>query len=95
VLKLGEKGAHYFTRETNEYIPGYRVERVVDPVGAGDGFAAGFVSGLLDGLPLADAVRRANAVGAIVTLVNGDVEGLPERADLKRFTEEPNEEVIR
>ncbi|MDA5110376.1 sugar kinase [Brevibacillus sp. LEMMJ03] len=95
VLKLGEGGAHYFTRETDEYIPGYRVDRVVDPVGAGDGFAAGFVSGLLDGLPMADAVRRANAVGAIVTMVNGDVEGLPERADLKRFAEEPNEEVIR
>jgi 2-dehydro-3-deoxygluconokinase len=95
VMKLGEQGAHYFTPETNAYIPGFRVERVVDPVGAGDGFAAGFVSGLLDGLPLPEAVRRANAVGAIVTMVNGDVEGLPERADLKRFMEKPNEEVFR
>jgi 2-dehydro-3-deoxygluconokinase len=95
VLKLGEQGAHYFTPETNERIPSFRVERVVDPVGAGDGFAAGFVSGLLDGLPLPEAVRRANAVGAIVTMVNGDVEGLPERADLKRFMEKPKEEVFR
>lgn len=95
VLKLGEQGAHYFTREENAHVPGFPVERVIDPVGAGDGFAAGLVSGLLDGLPLADAVKRANAVGAIVTMVNGDVEGLPEREDLKRFMETPIEEVMR
>lgn len=95
VLKLGEQGAHYFTKEGDAHVPGFHVERVVDPVGAGDGFAAGLVSGLLDGLSLEEAVKRANAVGAIVTMVNGDVEGLPEREDLKRFIETPDEEVIR
>ncbi|CAM5795935.1 sugar kinase [Brevibacillus borstelensis] len=95
VLKLGEKGAHYFTPEENQHIPGFHVEQMVDPVGAGDGFAAGFISGLLDGLSLSEAVKRANAVGAIVTMVNGDVEGLPERSDLKRFVESPGEEVMR
>ncbi|MFM1651732.1 sugar kinase [Brevibacillus sp. B_LB10_24] len=95
VLKLGEQGAHYFTPEENRHVPGFRVEQMVDPVGAGDGFAAGFISGLLDGLSLQEAVKRANAVGAIVTMVNGDVEGLPERSDLKRFVEAPDEEVIR
>ncbi len=95
VLKLGEKGAHYFTPEENLYVPGFPVEQVVDPVGAGDGFAAGFISGLLDGLSLAESVKRANAVGAIVTMVNGDVEGLPDRSDLQRFMEQPDEEVMR
>ncbi|USG64659.1 sugar kinase [Brevibacillus ruminantium] len=95
VLKLGKAGAHYFTPDENRLMPGFHVERVVDPVGAGDGFAAGFVSGLLDGLPIADAVVRANAVGAMVTMVNGDIEGLPERSDVKRFIEATGEDVLR
>jgi 2-dehydro-3-deoxygluconokinase len=95
VLKLGDKGAHYFTEEGNAHVPSFHVERVVDPVGAGDGFAAGFVSGLLDGLSLAEAVKRGNAVGAMVTMVNGDVEGLPEREDLIRFMDSTIDEVVR
>lgn len=95
VIKLGEKGAYYANIQEQNFVPGYSVQQVVDPVGAGDGFATGFISGLLDKLPLYEAVQRANAVGAIVTTVNGDVEGLPERNDLARFIEKPNEEVSR
>ncbi|MBR8645899.1 hypothetical protein KEH51_23755 [[Brevibacterium] frigoritolerans] len=41
--------------------------------------------GLFDGLPLDEAARRGNAMGAMATMVNGDVEGLPARADLALF----------
>ncbi|WP_088105780.1 sugar kinase [Halalkalibacter urbisdiaboli] len=95
ILKVGAEGAYYFTSEKSELIPGFYVEKVVDPVGAGDGFAAGFMSGVLDGLPLAEAVRRGNAVGAIVTTVNGDVEGLPERNEIERFINKPDDDVSR
>ncbi|HEU4963374.1 MAG TPA: sugar kinase [Bacilli bacterium] len=95
VIKLGADGAHYFTRDGHDHVPGCKVDHVVDPIGAGDGFAAGFVSGLLDGLDLEEAVRRANAVGAIVTQVSGDVEGLPEREDVERFLSAPKEDVNR
>jgi 2-dehydro-3-deoxygluconokinase len=77
VVKLGKQGAYYATASENKYVTGFHVERVVDTIGAGDGFAAGFVAGLLKGYSLEKAVRLANAVGAIVTTVIGDVEGLP------------------
>lgn len=77
VVKLGKQGAYYATASENEYVAGFHVERAVDTIGAGDGFAAGFVAGLLKGYSLEKAVRLANAVGAIVTTVIGDVEGLP------------------
>lgn len=77
VIKLGKQGAYYATASENKYVTGFHVERVVDTIGAGDGFAAGFVAGLLKGYSLEKAVRLANAVGAIVTTVIGDVEGLP------------------
>lgn len=95
VIKLGAKGAHYFTATHNEYVPGFPVKHVVDPVGAGDGFAAGLLSGLLDGLSLAEAVRRANAVGALVTMIEGDADGMPERGDVERWINQQGEDVTR
>lgn len=59
--------------------------KVLDTVGAGDGFAVGLVSGLLEGLTVADAVARANAIGARVVGFPGDSDGLPTRAELAAF----------
>lgn len=85
VVKLGEKGAYYATKNESKFVPGYPVERVVDPIGAGDGFAAGFIAGLLKNYSLEQAVKLANAVGAIVTTVIGDVEGLPTMEEVEAF----------
>lgn len=85
VMKLGEQGAYYLDQDMEGYAQGYEVPEVVDPVGAGDGFSAGFLSGLLDGLNLPESVQRANAVGALVTMAAGDVEGLPEKGRLLNF----------
>ncbi|WP_077325573.1 sugar kinase [Virgibacillus siamensis] len=85
VMKLGSEGAYFWDDDMGGYVAGFSVPEVVDPVGAGDGFSAGFLSGLLDGLNLHDSVERANAVGAMVTLVPGDVEGLPEKGRLMDF----------
>jgi 2-dehydro-3-deoxygluconokinase len=85
VVKLGAEGAYFLSENELGLVPGFKIDRVVDPVGAGDGFAAGFLSGLLDGVSTEEAVERGNAVGALVTTVNGDIEGLPDRALLKSF----------
>lgn len=66
-------------------VPGYPLERVVDTVGAGDGFAAGVLSGRLEGLHFIDSVRRGNAIGAMQVTVAGDNEGLPTRERLDAF----------
>lgn len=85
VVKKGKKGAAYYTLEKEEHIKGYPNDYVVDPVGAGDGFAAGFISGLLNGNDLAASVDKGNLIGSMVTMVNGDCEGLPTEEDLKVF----------
>ncbi|TCN18417.1 sugar kinase [Mesobacillus foraminis] len=95
VVKLGADGAAYFTKDTAGVISGYPVEQVVDPVGAGDGFAAGLLSGLLNGLSFPEAVKRGNAVGALVTMVDGDVEGLPEEDEIEALMNSKNEDVQR
>lgn len=82
IVKLGKDGAYYQSPTERGHVPAIPVQEV-DPVGAGDGFAAGFISGLLRRDPLADAVLRANAVGAIVVGVRGDTEGLPNEEELQ------------
>lgn len=87
ITKVGSQGA-YVTTETEEYlVPGFKVDKVVDTVGAGDGFAAGVITALMEGLPLKEAVRRGNAIGAIQVTSRGDNEGLPYPDQLKAFME--------
>ncbi len=83
IVKLGPEGAYYAQQVGASGIaPGLPVERVVDTVGAGDGFAVGVISGLLEGLGLAQAAARGNAIGARVVQFPGDADGLPTRAQL-------------
>ena len=77
VLKLGEQGALYYDGKKMDKVDAYPVEEVVDPIGAGDAFAAGLIAGFLKEMDLAEAVELANLVGAYCVRVKGDIEGLP------------------
>jgi 2-dehydro-3-deoxygluconokinase len=82
VVKLGPDGAYFASAEATGFAPGVPVGRVVDTVGAGDGFAVGVVSALLEGLDLCAAAARGNAIGARVVQFPGDCDGLPTRQQL-------------
>jgi 2-dehydro-3-deoxygluconokinase len=82
VVKLGAEGAYYATAQGAAYVPGFSVDKVVDTVGAGDGFAVGVISAMLEGLSVREAVRRGAWIGARAVQVLGDTEGLPTRSQL-------------
>lgn len=82
VIKLGPEGSYYRSQAESFTVAGFRVSEVIDTVGAGDGFAVGVVSALLDGLSPRKAVRRGNLIGAQAVQVVGDMEGLPSRERL-------------
>ena len=63
------------------------VDKVVDTVGAGDGFAVGVISGILEGRTIKESVRRGNAIGAIQVMNISDNEGLPTKEELDKFIE--------
>jgi 2-dehydro-3-deoxygluconokinase len=88
VIKLGAAGAFTSSQGVQFYTAGFPVKKVVDTVGAGDGFAVGVVSGILEGLPLKEAVERGAAIGALAVMSPGDNDGLPNRANLEAFIEE-------
>lgn len=83
--KLGKEGCYIASRENEELVAGYIVEKPEDTVGAGDGFAAGFLSGILRNLNLRECGQLANAVGAMATLVRGDMEGFPTLQQVKKY----------
>lgn len=85
IVKIGDKGAFVKTNDEAYLVPGFKVDKVVDTVGAGDGFAVGIISGLLEKLPLKEAVVRGNAIGSLQVMVPGDNEGLPDRARLEEY----------
>lgn len=86
IVKLGARGAYYASCDGQSgYVPGFAVEKIVDTVGAGDGFAAGVLTALLEDMPLPEAVRRGCAIGAIQLMSRGDNDGLPSRSELRRF----------
>jgi 2-dehydro-3-deoxygluconokinase len=84
VIKLGAQGALALDGETGQVTrsPAVPIERIVDPVGAGDAFAAGLLSGLLRGFGLADALALANRCGALAMTSPGDMEALPRWAEV-------------
>jgi 2-dehydro-3-deoxygluconokinase len=67
------------------FAAGLAVPSVVDPVGAGDAFCAGFIDARLDGLDLATSLARANGCGAAAVAAEGDQTGLPTRVELDRL----------
>jgi len=81
-IKLGPHGAYYRTHLDAGFVAGVPVETVVDTVGAGDGFAVGMISALLENHSFADAVKRANWIGSRAVQSRGDMEGLPTRAEM-------------
>ncbi|MBS7845072.1 sugar kinase [Pseudomonas fluorescens] len=81
-IKLGPDGAYFRTQMDKGFIAAVPVEKVVDTVGAGDGFAVGMISALLENLSFPEAVQRGNWIGSRAVQSRGDMEGLPKREEL-------------
>ncbi|WP_432535241.1 sugar kinase [Kineococcus arenarius] len=87
VLKLGARGCAASVDGERLTSPGFAV-RQVDPVGAGDAFAAGYLAASLNGLDPAGRARTANAMGAFCVQNLGDYEGLPSQRELTAFLDQ-------
>ena len=64
VIKLGSKGAICIDQNEEIKTGVYPVSKVIDPTGAGDVFGGGFISGLSQGLPIIDAMKRGTALAS-------------------------------
>jgi 2-dehydro-3-deoxygluconokinase len=72
IVKDGAIGAHAFTSAGRVFMPSRRVN-VVEPVGAGDAFAAGFIKGIVDGIGTAKSLRLGHLLAARALAIHSDV----------------------
>ena len=84
VVKLGKRGAIAFRNQERVTCPAVQVD-VVDPVGAGDSFDAGFLHQYLRGADLAACLAYGNLAGAFSTTKPGGTEAFRDRAEVQRF----------
>jgi 2-dehydro-3-deoxygluconokinase len=81
VVKRGADGATAYSAGSAVSVPARPIP-VVDVVGAGDAFVAGYLSAYLDGAGISDCLGRATITAAFAIARKGDWEGLPTRAEL-------------
>ena len=97
VMTRGAAGCTYITPDFIGNVPGFKVT-AVDATGAGDGFVAGLLQGLIkdptvisDESALKTLCRFANAVGAITSTERGAIPSLPDREQIQRFLQSHNQ----
>jgi len=87
-MKMGADGAFLQKRRGEKLmLPAFKVH-AVDTTGAGDGWNAGLLVGLIKGWDLHTCLSVANAVGALVVTKHGAITALPYRHELKKFLKE-------
>jgi ribokinase len=84
VVTLGAQGALMVTNGGQQLVPGFRVQ-AVDTTAAGDAFNGGLAVALAEGKPLAQAIRFANACGALATTRLGAQPSLPTAEQVQRL----------
>ncbi len=82
VVRVDARGAVVWEEGSMVVVAPARVEQVIDEIGAGDGFDAGYVLGLLRGWAPADRARAGNLIAARALLGTGDWETYPHLAEI-------------
>ena len=84
VSKLGEMGTRVLGGGEAVYLPPYSVG-VCTTIGAGDGFASGFLYAMLKGLPVAECLHYGNAAAAIVVSRLSCSEAMPVLSEVEEM----------
>lgn len=89
-IKQGSKGSSVADANGFHRIEPYPV-KVVDTIGAGDAFNAGFLAGFLEGKSIEECGTMGSLMGGLAVSSYGDTEGLPDRATFDRLRAQTEE----
>ncbi|MEX2436107.1 MAG: carbohydrate kinase family protein [Balneolaceae bacterium] len=76
VIKRGKKGALMLHNMEKSSVPSLHISNIVDTIGAGDNFNAGFIHAYLNGKDPESCLAEGNRTAAVSTLAPGGVEGI-------------------
>lgn len=93
IVKDGANGAWLIKNGDKKFVPAFTVDHVIDEIGAGDAFAAGFLHGYLQSKKDIDSVKYGHALAAFVVSTEGDTSGLPTSKELQHFFEDEGETI--
>lgn len=74
ITTKAENGSVVLTRDGEITVPAFRVDRVVDPTGAGDAYRGGLVKGLVEGKSIEQAARMGSVIASFAVEVQGTQE---------------------
>lgn len=94
ILKLGKDGVVYDFENDKGQIDNPRQFEEIDPVGAGDAFAAGVVSGILKGEEPKNFLKKACFLGGYITQFIGDYQGFPNETMIESALLKDNDEKV-
>lgn len=83
LITRGAKGAVGYHRGETIKMEAEKPKKVIDTVGAGDGFNAGYIYSYLKGNDFHESLHFANTIGSMVVAISGDNEGLPYLDDVQ------------
>ncbi len=93
VSKLGEQGTRVWENGESVFLPPYSVE-VVSTIGAGDGFASGFLYALLAGKPTVECLHYGNAAAAIVVSRLSCSEAMPSLNEVEEMISNRHKQTV-
>lgn len=87
VIKQGKNGCYVINSHQRMHVPALVNPVVVDTIGAGDNFVAGFITAILDGLSLDKCAQFANAVASISVGAVGSTGGVVSKQQIMEILE--------
>ncbi len=93
VSKLGESGTRVWQKSESVFLPPYSVE-VLSTIGAGDGFASGFLYALLAGKTVTECLHYGNAAAAIVVSRLSCSEAMPALAEVETMISSQKKQAV-
>ncbi|WP_031545771.1 sugar kinase [Salinicoccus luteus] len=95
IIKLGKSGALYDIAGERGRVDNPKQFDEIDPVGAGDAFAAGVVSGILEDTSPREMIRTACFLGGYITQFVGDYQGFPSRETIEAMLNANDDEKVK
>lgn len=93
IVTLGERGAYHVSKDVCKLYPAYKVTQVIDTVAAGDAFNGTFAAMIDQGKSIEQAIKYANASGALTVSKKGAIPSIPTFSEIEKFINLTNTRV--